>query len=115
MLVDFDITVKKVNGVAVVYPAGYIDFEAKDKMIPTFQDILDDNIKKILINFKNVKKINSMGISVILEIIDEANEKQAVIRYSNLSRMNVKLFKMIGLAEYGEIYTSEEEALSNFQ
>ena len=55
-----------------------------------------------------------MGISVILEIIDEANEREATIRYSNLSRMNVKLFKMIGLAEYGEIYSTEEEALDNF-
>lgn len=114
MLVDFEIIVKKVDEVTVVYPAGYIDFEAKDKMIPTFQELLDGNARKILINFKNVKKINSMGISVILEIIDEANEKNAIIRYSNLSRMNVKLFKMIGLAEYGEIYQSEEEALANF-
>jgi anti-anti-sigma factor len=114
MVVDFDITIKELKGVAVVYPAGYIDFEAKDKMIPAFRELLENDIKKILINFQNVKKINSMGISVILEIIDEANEKKAVIRYSNLSRMNVKLFKMIGLAEYGEIYPSEEEALSNF-
>lgn len=114
MIVDFDITVKKRDGVAIVYPIGYIDFEAKDKMIPAFQELLDTRFTKILINFENVKKINSMGISVILEIIDEANERNATIRYSNLSRMNVKLFKMIGLAEYGEIYASEEEALTNF-
>jgi len=114
MTIDFDITVKKVNDIAVVYPAGYIDFEAKEKMIPAFHELLDNKIKRILINFQNVKKINSMGISVILEIIDEANERTAKIRYSNLSRMNVKLFKMIGLAEYGEIFPSEEEALQNF-
>ena len=27
MVVDFDITVKEMEGVAVVYPAGYIDFD----------------------------------------------------------------------------------------
>ncbi|MBN2381248.1 STAS domain-containing protein [bacterium] len=113
-MVDFDIRSQQIGDVAVVYPTGYIDFEAKEKMVPVFQALFERNIKKILINFKNVKKINSMGISVILEIIDYASEREARIRYSDLSRMNAKLFKMIGLAEYGTIFTSEAEALRDF-
>ena len=93
---------------------GYIDFSAKEILIPHFRKALDDKRYKILINFKNVKKINSMGIAVILEIIDEIIEVGGEIRYSNLNRINRKLFNMIGLTEYGEIFPSDEEALIDF-
>lgn len=114
MGIHFDITVKNIDDIAIVYPAGYIDFEAKDIMIPFFSELMENKIKRILINFQNVKKINSMGLSVILEIIDDLKEQHAKIRYSNLSRQNEKLFELIGLTEFGEMYSSEIEALANF-
>ncbi|MBI2572166.1 MAG: STAS domain-containing protein [Candidatus Schekmanbacteria bacterium] len=99
----------------MLYPNGYIDFEARQSMVPTFHDILAKGGRKILLNFSGVKKINSMGIAGILELIEQATKSSAVVKYSNLSRMNEKLFKMIGLTEYGTVHESEDEALKEFR
>lgn len=111
---SFEVEYRKEGDVAVLMPSGYVDVDAKEVLVPRFRTILDQGERKILLNFKDVHKINSMGIAAILELIDQACREEAIIKYSNLSRMNVKLFRMIGLTEYGTIYDSEEDALEAF-
>ena len=57
------------------------------------------------------KVVNSIGVSIIIEIIEKLQEVEGKIGYFNLAPIVSKTFNIMGLTKYSTVFASEEEAL----
>ncbi len=69
-----------------------IEFECRRK--------LDAGAKEIVLNFADTEIVNSIGISILLGIIDTAKSKGAKLLFADVKEETVELFDMLGLTNH---------------
>ncbi len=65
-----------------------------------------------MINFRGTELVNSIGVSILLGVIEAAERRGAPVVFSNVSRHTVKLFELLGLTRLVVLAESEEAALA---
>ncbi|MBI3801487.1 MAG: STAS domain-containing protein, partial [Deltaproteobacteria bacterium] len=70
--------------------------------------------KNLVLCFDKDGYINSGGIAILIGIAAESREKGQCIRLTGLSPHFQKIFDMMGLTKYMQIFPSEETALEGF-
>ena len=76
-----------------------------------YQKANAQSIRKLLLKFDEDAYINSGGIAIIISMVAEARKKNQKVGVCSLSDHFVKIFDMIVLTDYVEMYPTEEEAL----
>ena len=72
---------------------------------------MDAGVRTLLLNLRDTKIVNSIGISILIEIIEKMIDKGGTIAFCCLTPVILKTFHIMGLANYAKIFTSEEDAL----
>jgi anti-anti-sigma regulatory factor len=67
--------------------------------------------KLFLINLENSKVVNSIGVSILIEIIEKLQDVDGKLGYYNLAPIVEKTFNIMGLTKYSTVYYSEAEGL----
>ncbi len=111
------LTVKSrtVDGTLVVYIDGYLNSLLGEEVERVVQDFLDGGGRRVLLNFGGTRLINSIGISIVIGIVEKVNERQGVLAFCSLSRINRELFQMTGVAPYFKAFDTEDTALAALQ
>ena len=60
----------------------------------------------------STKVVNSIGVSILIEIIEKLQEVDGKIGYYNLAPIVSKTFNIMGLTKYSTVFATEEEAVS---
>jgi anti-anti-sigma factor len=97
--------------VAVIYPGPYLNQLRGECLEGRCRELLAGGIRGVVINFEETELINSIGISILLGVIETVNESSGSLVLSNLSAANRELFEMLGLLEHVRIEETEEVAL----
>jgi len=106
-----EINVKLVEGAAVVYPGPYLNQLRGEAIEDRCQELLSEGVRRIIINFEETELINSMGISILLGVIEAVSASRGVLALSNLSASNRELFEMLGLMSHVRVAETEQGAL----
>lgn len=108
------IRTRTAGDVLVVYIEGYLNSLMGEEVERIVQEALDTGGRKVLLNFEGTKLINSIGISIVIGIVEKIMERNGMLAFCCLSRINRELFQMTGVARYVRAYDMEEEALGHF-
>ena len=73
--------------------------------------LLDEGFKVLLLNLAGTKIVNSIGISILIEIIEKMIEIDGKLGFCCLTPTIDKTFHIMGLAQYAAIYPTQEQAL----
>ena len=65
-----------------------------------------------VIDFGDTQLVNSIGISILLGIIDIAEKNGAKIVFSEVNTQTIQLFEMLGLTRHVVLAKDEREALT---
>lgn len=106
-----DIRTRLAEGAAVIYPGAYLNQLRGERIETVCQQFLDRGIRRIVVNFEETELINSIGISILLGVIETVNNARGALVLSNLNDSNRELFEMLGLGAHVEMAASEELAL----
>ena len=109
----FSLSVEEKKGVVVIKTNGYINNVAGEQIADVCFKKIDEGIHKFLLDLENSSIVNSIGVSIIIEIIEKLQEVNGHIGYFNLASIVAKTFKIMGLVQYSTIYDSEDDALSD--
>jgi anti-anti-sigma factor len=102
---------RKPNG-AILYTRGYINNVGGEEIANRAYELMDGGAKNLLLNLRETKIVNSIGISILIEIIEKMIDKGGTIAFCCLTPVIHKTFQIMGLANYAKIFDSEESALS---
>src|SRR5438128_10629637 len=108
-----EIGMRLMTGAAVLYPGSYLNQLRGESIERRCQELLTSGVRHIIINFAETELINSIGISILLGVIEAVNEARGRLVLSNLTPSNRELFEMLGLLSHVRIEASEEAALAS--
>jgi len=101
---------RRPNG-AVLYTKGYINNVGGEEIANRSYELLDEGVTILLLNLRETKIVNSIGISILIEIIEKMMENGGRLGFCCLTPVIQKTFQIMGLAQYASIYPDEETAV----
>ena len=110
---DFQVTVKEVDNVVVLATDGYLNNIGGEKISEICDEYLDKGKNMFLINLEKSTVVNSIGVSILIEIIEKLQEVDGRLAYCNLASIVEKTFNIMGLTKYSTIYKDEEAGISD--
>jgi anti-anti-sigma factor len=99
------------NDGAILYTKGYINNIGGEEIANRAYELMDAGVRTLLLNLRETKIVNSIGISILIEIIEKMMEKGGKISFCCLTPVIHKTFQIMGLANYASIFTDEESAV----
>jgi len=100
-----------VGTTAVVYASDYLNKLTGERIERECKRQLDSGCRALVINFCDTELVNSIGVSILLGIIDVAQKNGARVIFSDLNNQTIQLFEMLGLTRHVALARDEEEAL----
>jgi len=111
---DLEITVSAKGDVSIISIKGEVTAVTGEAIEKAYADLNSNNAKKILLCFDEKSYINSGGIAILIGMVSESRKREQIIRITGLSEHFQKIFNMVGLTKYTQVFPSEELALDNF-
>ena len=101
-----------VGTTAVVYASDYLNKLTGEKIERECRRQLNQGCRALVIDFADTQLVNSIGISILLGIIDVAEKNNAQVVFADVNNQTVELFDMLGLTRHVALAKDEQEALS---
>jgi anti-anti-sigma factor len=101
-----------VGEMAVVYATDYLNKLSGERIERECRERLDEGCRALVINFRDTELVNSIGVSILLGVIDAAEAVGAQLLFSDVNRQTIELFEMLGLTRYVALVKDEQEALA---
>jgi len=105
---------REAGNAVVVYVDGYLNSLLGEEIERVVQDLLGTGGQRVLLNFEGTRLINSIGISFIIGVVEKIMERNGLLAFCSLNRINRELFQMTGVARFVRAFDTEEEALAYF-
>jgi anti-anti-sigma factor len=112
MTESLNVTVDRRDGLAVIYTEGYINNQGGEEIAKVSYELLDQGYKVLLLNLGGTKIVNSIGISILIEIIEKMIEIEGKLGFCCLTPTIEKTFHIMGLAQYAPIFADEAAAVA---
>ena len=101
-----------VGTTAIVYASDYLNKLTGERIERECRRQLEAGCRALIIDFSDTELVNSIGISILLGIIDVAEKSGAQVVFSDVNKQTVELFEMLGLTRHVVLAKDEEEAIS---
>ena len=101
--------------IAVVYAGDYVNKLSGQRIERECRLKLEAGCRALVINFKGTELVNSIGVSLLLGVIDIAEERSAPVVFASVNRHTYKLFELLGLTRHVSMAESEEAALATLE
>ena len=85
---------------AVVLAGDYLNKLTGEKIERECKTRLEQGCKELVVDFSQTEIINSIGISILLGVIDSAENTGAKVIFSDLNQQATELFEMLGLTKH---------------
>ena len=101
-----------VGTTAIVYASDYLNKLTGEQIERECRRQLDSGCRALVIDFADTQLVNSIGISILLGIIDIAEKSGAQVVFSDVNNQTIELFELLGLTRHVALARNEQEALS---
>lgn len=100
MNTESNISVRATGETATVFANEYLNKLSGEKIERECRRQLDAGCKTIVVNFAETEIVNSIGVSILLGVIDAASDKGANVVFSDVNDDTIELFQMLGLTNH---------------
>lgn len=112
MTTELAVSVRRGPDFAVIYTDGYVNNLGGEKIGETARSLMDEGVKKFVINMEKSTVVNSIGVSILIELIERIQEAEGKIFFCNLTKVIAKTFTIMGLAQFAGMADTEEAAVA---
>jgi anti-anti-sigma factor len=109
---NFTVTVQRGQDYAILRTDGYINNTGGEKIAEQCYSLLGSGVKRFILNLARSPIVNSVGIAVLIEMIERVREEGEKVVFCNCTPVISKTFKIMGLTQYAELCADEQEAIS---
>ena len=95
-----NVSVNTTGDRAVVYAGDYLNKLSGEQIEYACRQQLAAGCKELVVNFSETEIVNSIGISILLGVIDVAKDNGAKVVFSDVNENTVELFDMLGVTKH---------------
>ncbi len=88
---------------ATVYAGDYLNKLTGEVIERECRQKLADGCTEIVVNFSKTEIVNSIGVSILLGVIDSAKSSGARVVFSDLNQSTIELFDMLGVTKHVDV------------
>jgi anti-anti-sigma factor len=102
---------KRVGEVAVVHASDYLNKLSGERIERECRRRLEEGCGALVVDFQQTGMVNSIGVSILLGVIDAAERAAATVVFSSVKDQTVQIFDLLGLTRHVRLARDEDEAL----
>jgi anti-anti-sigma factor len=91
---------------AVIFAGDYLNKLSGEKVERECRQKLDDGCKKLIVDLSATEIVNSIGVSILLGVIDRASNAGAEVVFSDVNENTAQLFDMLGVSRHATVLGS---------
>lgn len=95
--------VRSEGDTATVFAGDYLNKLTGETIERECRTQLAQGCKQIVVNFSRTEIVNSIGVSILLGVIDSAKGHGARVVFSDVNQNTVELFDMLGVTKHVEL------------
>ena len=115
MTESLKVRVERRGGLAVILTEGYINNQGGEEIAQAANGLIEEGFRTLLLNLSGSKIVNSIGISILIEVLERMIELQGKLAFCCLTPTIQKTFHIMGLTQYAQVYPDEQTALAELQ
>ena len=112
MAQELKVTSRRSGAVLVLDLQGDVTMFAEAELTRAYHQGVDSGARDLVLSFAGTDYINSAGIAIIISLLTEARASGVTLVISGLSSHYQKIFRMVGLTQYAEVFDSEDAAVT---
>ena len=85
---------------SVIHAGDYLNKLSGEQIEYECRRRLEAGCQELVVNFSQTEIVNSIGISILLGVIDTASSNGATVVFSDVNEDTVELFEMLGLTKH---------------
>jgi anti-anti-sigma factor len=113
MTESLKVRVDRRDGLAVVITEGYINNQGGEEIAQAANSLIEEGYRTLLLNLAASKIVNSIGISILIEVLERMLELQGRLAFCNLTPTIQKTFHIMGLTQYAQVFPDEGAAVAD--
>ena len=103
---------RRIGDTAIIYASDYLNKLSGERIERECKRQLESGSRALVLNFRDTELVNSIGVSILMGVIDAAEQSNARLIFSDVNTHTASLFEMLGLTRHIMLVKDEEEALS---
>jgi anti-anti-sigma factor len=97
------IPAQTVGETATVFAGDYLNKLSGEIIERECKKKLESGAKRLVVNFSETEIVNSIGVSILLGVIDAAQNAGAEVVFSDVKEETIELFEMLGLTNHVQL------------
>ena len=99
------------GSVAVVAIEGYLNNTGGERTAEACEALIAQGSRRIVVNFEHCSMANSVGISYVIDVVEQMRELEGQVAFCCLTPTLTKTFTIMGLLNEAQLYDTEQEAV----
>ncbi len=108
------ISVKTTNDVKVLHCEGELDTQTSPNAQDQLNQLIEEGVRKVLVNFEKLEYISSSGLRVLLTTAKQLKAVDGELRVCGLNEVVKEVFDISGFTTIFKVFGGESEALDGF-
>jgi anti-anti-sigma factor len=105
---------RRADKAVIIDLVGDVTNRGQEVIKSAYAEALRDNPERVFFNFADTEYINTSGIAVLISLVMEAEKAGRKIGLFGMSAHYRKVFELVRLPLYADMYQTESEALTDF-
>ena len=110
-MADFSRSINLNGEIVIIKTSGYLNNVGGEKIADACYKEIENGKTLFLLDLEESKVVNSIGVSILIEIIEKLQEVDGKLGYFNLAPIVEKTFTIMGITRYSKVYKNESEAI----
>jgi anti-anti-sigma factor len=111
----FSLASETKDGCLIITTSGYINNTGGEAILKEFSSHFDQGIRNVVINLAQSHVVNSIGMSFLIEIIDQLNESGGKLIFTHVDQAVDKMLSIMGLFGFAGKEKTVDDALKAFK
>jgi anti-anti-sigma factor len=103
---------ERTGDVVVVYAGDYLNKLSGERIESLCREHLRAGCRAVVVDFKETGMVNSIGVSILLGVIDAAERAGARLVFAGVSGQAAQLFDLLGLTRHVTLAPDRQTALA---
>lgn len=110
---QFTLTSEVRNNCLILATSGYVNNVGGEQIAQEFSRHFEGGTRKVIVNLAQSKVVNSIGMSFLIDIVDQLNDAGGKLVFTDLDPAVEKMLTIMGLFQFAGKAKSVDDALAS--
>ncbi|HVG30287.1 MAG TPA: STAS domain-containing protein [Pyrinomonadaceae bacterium] len=108
---DEPVRSERTGDVAVIHAGAYLNKLSGERVERECRRRLAEGCRALVLDFRQTGLVNSIGVSILLGVIDAAERASAAVVFSGVQHQAAQIFELLGLTRHVRIAKDSADAI----